>query len=267
MSDAKYHRPAWVSALTDTALSSIERVVLAYLVWRQGRNGSAWPSQRTIAQDLGLTCDGVRKITQRLESKGRLTIERPAHTAPGRLLRYQVVKSQITQTTVGANTPTAIGVKRQNHPDGCLGCTPTAVGANTPTAVSRNYTGKKTRTLQARETRAAQEGNGELFDRFWGCYPKKVAKEPARKAWAKLRPDTTLAKRIIAAVEQYAGTDGWQRDGGRYVPNPTTFLNQRRWEDDIPPSALEAALGTKPCTEAEGIALYKELGLWEGDKL
>lgn len=74
-------QPAWVSALLDTDLSFAERTVAAYLAWRQGRNGSAWPSQRTIAGDLGLTCDGVRKITQRLEAKGRLVA---TWSGPGR---------------------------------------------------------------------------------------------------------------------------------------------------------------------------------------
>ena len=24
----------------------------------------------------------------------------------------------------------------------------------------------------------------------------------------------------------------WQRDGGKYIPHPSTWLNQRRWEDE-----------------------------------
>jgi len=96
-----------------------------------------------------------------------------------------------------------------------------------------------------------------LFRRFWGAYPKKVAKVDARKAWAKLHPDADLAERIIAGVESYAATEQWQREGRRYVPNPATFLNKRRWEDEVEPVTVGAALGCGPCDEDEAWHLLK----------
>lgn len=71
------------------------------------------------------------------------------------------------------------------------------------------------------------------FDDFWKTYPKKVAKAQALKAWKKLQPNSELAAKIIASVAVYARTDAWTRDGGQYVPHASTFLNQRRWEDEI----------------------------------
>lgn len=80
-----------------------------------------------IASDLGLTPDGVRKITRRLQCKGRLQIIRPAHTAPGKHLEYRVILPPITQTDIGVNTQTDGGVNGENHPDSGAKITQTAV--------------------------------------------------------------------------------------------------------------------------------------------
>lgn len=76
------------------------------------------------------------------------------------------------------------------------------------------------------------------FDEFWAVYPKKDAKQTAVKAWLKLKPDDDLKQAIIAGVQR--DIDGrWKGAERRYIPNPTTYLNQRRWEDEITPTKAE----------------------------
>ncbi len=70
------------------------------------------------------------------------------------------------------------------------------------------------------------------FDDFWTAYPKKKAKEAARKAWSKLKPDETLGKEIIQAVIESAKTKDWKKENGKYIPYPATYLNGKRWEDE-----------------------------------
>ncbi len=77
------------------------------------------------------------------------------------------------------------------------------------------------------------------FDLFWDKYPKKVKKKKARELWQKLRPDAALASVILAALERQKCSDRWQRDGGQYIPDPTTWLNGRRWEDELFPAEPE----------------------------
>lgn len=74
---------------------------------------------------------------------------------------------------------------------------------------------------------------GEGFEDFWNAYPRKVGKQAALKTWSKLRPSAELTKAIIAAVEYQRTCPQWQKDGGQYIPNPATWLNQGRWEDDL----------------------------------
>jgi len=74
------------------------------------------------------------------------------------------------------------------------------------------------------------ELNG-TFVQFWSAYPKKEAKGRAEKAWIKINPDESLTGMIVAAVERAKSSEKWSEDGGRYIPLPATFLNDRRWED------------------------------------
>jgi hypothetical protein len=71
----------------------------------------------------------------------------------------------------------------------------------------------------------------DRFDRFWDAYPKKVGKGAARKAWAHRRPSDAQTSRMVAALERQRRSTQWLRDGGRYIPNPSTWLNQERWDD------------------------------------
>ena len=70
------------------------------------------------------------------------------------------------------------------------------------------------------------------FEKFWTAYPKKKAKEAAKKAWNKLKPDETLGKAIITAVLGSANTTDWKKENGKYIPYPATYLNGKRWEDE-----------------------------------
>ena len=92
------------------------------------------------------------------------------------------------------------------------------------------------------------KGEDELFDQFWQAYPKRVAKKPARRAWDKLHVDNDLLAKILAALAWQKRTDDWQRDGGRYIPNPATWLNGGRWEDEhnpVPEDKLARGGGRK----------------------
>jgi predicted phage replisome organizer len=76
----------------------------------------------------------------------------------------------------------------------------------------------------------------EKFDRFWTAYPKKVGKEAARKAMAKVKAPIET---ILTAIEQQKRSEQWTKDNGQFIPNPATWLNQGRWEDELPQNQRE----------------------------
>lgn len=71
------------------------------------------------------------------------------------------------------------------------------------------------------------------FEEFWVSYPKKIAKQNALKAWFKLSPDVVLAGNILAALERHKTNPSWLKDNGQWIPLPASWINGRRWEDEI----------------------------------
>lgn len=95
------------------------------------------------------------------------------------------------------------------------------------------------------------EGGCVGFDEFWSAYPKKVAKEQAKAKWSKLNADDQKA--AIEDVKVRSGSEQWTKDGGQFIPHPSTYLNQRRWESvvDIKPKSSGLMCGM---TEAQILA-------------
>lgn len=93
----------------------------------------------------------------------------------------------------------------------------------------------------------------DKFNEFWDVYPNKKAKKVAKASWDKIQPDETLADIIIDSVIRYKRSYDWIKENGKYVPMPSTFLNQERWEDEVneyePP---------KPTTGNQFIDIYLE---------
>lgn len=72
----------------------------------------------------------------------------------------------------------------------------------------------------------------EGFERFWTSYPKKVARAVALRSWLKLNGKVDIEK-ILKAVEIQSQHPNWQKDEGKYIPHPATWLNQERWNDAV----------------------------------
>jgi hypothetical protein len=96
------------------------------------------------------------------------------------------------------------------------------------------------------EAEAAPEAQS-LFKRFWQAYPKKRSKGQAEKAWSAIMPDEQLVGRMLAALRQAARSPDWQKQGGKYIPYPATWLYAKSWEDETgPPAAAGLPNGCGP---------------------
>ena len=104
---------------------------------------------------------------------------------------------------------------------------------------NQNKKENKNQNKEHEETRAREEKTPNGFDRFWESYPRKTAKQEAIKAFEKLKPDAMLIETMVKAIERQKQSAQWQEDGGRYIPHPATWINQRRWEDVLPAKGPE----------------------------
>ncbi len=91
------------------------------------------------------------------------------------------------------------------------------------------------------------------FEEFWGIYPKKQGKGAALKRWKRIKPDKALFEQIMSSVRaNISRNEQWRRDGGQYIPNPETWLNQMRWLDEIPNCQRGDAINVGGRTERIG---------------
>jgi hypothetical protein len=82
---------------------------------------------------------------------------------------------------------------------------------------------------------------------FWKIYPKKIGKGAAFNSWRKIGVTKDLAVTIYDSIKSQCKCEQWQKDNGQFIPNPSTWLNQSRWEDEIEP----VYKSEKPLTEEE----------------
>ena len=94
------------------------------------------------------------------------------------------------------------------------------------------------------------------FERFWSAYPKKVGKEAAFKSFKRIRG--VSVDTMVQAVERQKQSEQWKKDNGRFIPNPATWLNQGRWEDEIPAPSQSAK--AQPCPADYGLNGPVDLG-------
>jgi hypothetical protein len=67
------------------------------------------------------------------------------------------------------------------------------------------------------------------FEVFWKAYPKKTGKGKAQLQWKKQTPSIEAC---LKALDQQRNTTQWIREDGRYIPNPATWIYQKRWLDE-----------------------------------
>lgn len=71
------------------------------------------------------------------------------------------------------------------------------------------------------------------FLEFWAVYPKKVGKGDAFRKWQTIVKSQKNKELVIHSVETHKRSDRWKEEGGKYIPNPATFLHQRRFDDEV----------------------------------
>ena len=96
---------------------------------------------------------------------------------------------------------------------------------------------------EGKEYKELKEDKEKGFERFWELYPSKRKKPVARIAWMNMRVHSEEQYALInAAVERYKKTNQWQEENGRYIPDPDTFMQDERRQDELKlPKSVQAA--------------------------
>lgn len=109
-------------------------------------------------------------------------------------------------------------------------------GSNPESIASYSYSDSYSKPSQAKKERPA---DGPDFILFWAAYPRRDAKDAARKAWAKAVKRAEPAE-IIAGARRYAerrarSIEADREDGPKFTAMASTWLNGGRWMDEPEP--------------------------------
>lgn len=211
----------------------------------------AWPSIRTIAAAGRISAASVKRAIAELQRLGDLRVDRGGGN---RSSRYALtVPIQIEQIS----TPV--------QPDTGITLTPPPVQPDTAGVSERDWRGfslipdpSVTRHETRQVTRqSAHDPLEARFETFWTAYPRKVAKDAARKAWNQRKPTEALMVDILAAIARQTLSAQWQRDGGQFIPHPATWLRQGRWQDEGI-AAPSARLSDAGATSVVGLSAFRD---------
>lgn len=194
-------------------------------------------SVRGLSKIAGEGVDAIRSGLKELEKQGYLLRERE-RKANGRLgdMEYTLYEEpqKPAQEEAKQEAPTESEPMQKNPMQ------------EEPRQINKEYNKVLTKERTERENSAREqttfpaqvnnEADADLqeryFTEFWNNYPRHVNKPLAAIAWRNLPVDTILYSKILDAVERYKNTRQWQDKS--YIPYPATFLQDERWEDDIP---------------------------------
>lgn len=90
--------------------------------------------------------------------------------------------------------------------------------------------------VKPKKTRGMTSKLLSLFEAFWAAYPNKKSRGQAETTWVKIAPDERLTDLIIKAIAQAQASDQWKKNGGQYIPHPSTWLNAKCWLDEQRPA-------------------------------
>jgi hypothetical protein len=69
------------------------------------------------------------------------------------------------------------------------------------------------------------------FEEFWEKYPRKVAKKYAYECYLRLKMTENLHQTMLSALDKQKRSKAWEDE--KYIPHPSTWINQHRWDDEI----------------------------------
>lgn len=205
-------------------MSPTQKSVLMAVAWYASDDGEFWGSVATIVEHTCLSERAVRKTLHDLSAMGLLKAE----TRNGTSTKYTV--TPCTPCTPAPDAPLH-HMQGTPAPDA-----PPPLHLVHPTPAPRAPNKQITTTTKTINNKTNGRELSEKFARFWSAYPKKTGKGGAEKSFAKLNPDNPLLETMLAALAWQSRQPSWLKDGGQFVPNPQTWLNARRWEDEPPRS-------------------------------
>lgn len=237
---------ASVERFSDAEAGRFIKAIYAYVRHGEEYDGNSGREDPVIWQALETLRGDVESFKQNEANQ-------KAQEEAKREKRRNAAKARWTMQT-DANASTCI--TENANASTCMIC-----NANAPENKNKNK--NKNQKENKRVSKETQNAHAEEFAAFWSAYPRHTDKQAALRAFEKLKPDETMMQTILAAIERQKQSAQWTKDGGQFIPHPATWLNGRRWEDEMPkgggPTVSAQQYGQRQYTEKELLAVSDDL--------
>jgi len=207
-------------------LDSTEKLLFLYLICNPSTNlcGIYQSPLRLIASDTGIEEKSIENIFKKFSEKKR------AYYIDGWVVLPNAPKHQELK-----NDRICIGIERE-----LANVSEKVIEAIDKLSIPYTYSMDRRTALRLElrlklRPRLRLKPNGIYssdFEKFFSSYPNKVGKKYTSQCWEKLNPDKTLVRVILEAVEKQKQSRKWKEG---FITNPSTFINQERWEDGPEP--------------------------------
>lgn len=228
-------------AWRQSTLSPSERLVLLALCDHAGEDGECWPTTGRLAEKCGLSKQSVQRHLTALADRRLIEKVERRKRADGGLggWLYRVVFDDRV-------------IVDDVSPWHSRGVTDDESREVSPVIPLRHVTDDESYTEPSVEPSEESSLVVEVvdeFEMFWARYPRRVAKPAAVRAWSKLSREDRV--HVLDSID--AQVDYWARTvtDMRFIPHPATWLNQRRFDDELP-----TEMHNKP---APGMAMVRRL--------
>ena len=227
----------------DTKLSAGTKLLYGEISALTDKFGYCWASNDYFERLYGLSERTIIRMIQSLDHAGYIVV------ADGQTTRRRIYAGinplkRATEDGVIEIRTTDKNVRRVRATDKNVTATDknvTATDKNVSAIYNDTEEQEKKTTPKAPKGAGAEIWDKPAWDRFWAVYPRKVDKAKALRAWNKLKADRKLMQIMSAALKTQRASEEWRRDNGRAIPYPSTWLNNRRWEDEVPAQPRGAA--------------------------
>jgi len=209
-----------------------ERLLLLAIADNAKDDGTgAWPSLTRLCAKTKFSERNVRYLLRKLEEAGELVIQPGAGPHGCNLYRVVLAGWHPEQEDMSQwqKLPPAKIAPRQNPSQG--GAKSVAGRGKDFTEGGQPIAPDPSVNHQLEPSREPSDVDVQ-FARFWAAYPKRKKKQEAQAWFARRRPSAQLVDEMIAALERAVLSEGWQKEDGRFIPLPVSWLNGRRWEDE-----------------------------------
>jgi hypothetical protein len=195
---------AW--AVDQKCASAGQKLVLLMLAnYSNGHTGQCNPSHKRLAEDCSMGVSTLRRSIDGLQADGFLTVIHKSSEGVSLPNQYRLALHKLE----------GVGSNRRDPPSKSDGRVPPNRATN----------------LEVKPRIEPIQTEPVGFASFYAVYPKKTAKPNAIKAFKSAKLKTGEIDSILTDIETRKQSDDWTKENGKYIPNPATYLNQRRWED------------------------------------